>query len=92
MAIVEFSAKLKPGSAFGFKRPAEDRKSEEPRIARSGSLMMRVLTMSREDRIALLTEKADVPVLVLLAMLTPTELKGVLEAAEQFLKEKITEV
>lgn len=88
---VELGAVLTPSSRFSFERPTADGKDSDRVVARASSTLLQVLAMPREERVALLAEQADDEVLILFAMLRPSERRDIMRAAETFLKEKVIE-
>lgn len=89
--IVDFSAKMQPAASMRIAVPAQncDDDSQATRPSQSSALMLKILTMTREERIAVLSAGADDPVLILLAMLTSQERKELVRAAEIQLKATI---
>lgn len=94
MGIVNFEATLKPSATMRerthLERPGPDGR---PELARAGgaALMVRIMVMPHEERVAVVVQGAGDPLLVLFAMLTPGERRQIIEAAEDFLKAKVTE-
>ncbi len=89
MGVVDFSVRMKPSARFEIKAPNEQGE-EHKYVAAAGGLLLKILCMPHEERVAVLTDAAGDEVLILFAMLTPQERRDVLQAAETFLKEQVT--
>lgn len=92
MGVVDLAVKMTPSSRFNIETPAPSGYDSETRVAKAGTLLFQILQMPVEERMRILADNAQDEVLILFAMLTPKERRDVIKAAEDFLKQKVTEV
>lgn len=91
--VVDFAVHLTPSAKVEAKTRVEVPDEQgKPKLAHPGgaATLLRVLTMPHDERVAVLRAGADDPILVLFALLTKDERRQVIQAAEDFLKAKVT--
>ncbi len=96
MAKVELSATLHPSARMTmgstYEAPTPDGKDSEYKVSSGLSMMLKVATMAHEERMEILSAGADDEILILFALLSPMERRGIIRAAETELKQMITKV
>lgn len=86
--IVPFSVAMKPAAAM---QAGAVPVSEMGRGTKGGLMIMRALTMSPEEKAALVAEQSGDPLVVWFAMLSPAERIAFVQAAERTLKADLAE-
>jgi hypothetical protein len=88
---VQLSASLHPVGKLRFETPTVPGGNEPYLLkAHGGLLVLQIIAMPREERMRIVENAIDDPILVLLAMLTSEERKQLLQAAEAALKDMMT--
>lgn len=89
LKIVSFEANLRPSSKMRVEREGDDGRAVLCQAA-GGLLMLKIHAMPLEERQRIVSDAADDPILVLLAMLTVEERRQLVAAAESYLKDLVT--
>lgn len=87
---VEFSANLKPAAALRVEVPRhEGDKEGEVLTARGGLMVLKILQMPIEERVNILRDAAQDPLVTWFAMLTSAERIAIVSAAEDNIREMV---
>jgi hypothetical protein len=91
MSIVDFSATMQPSAylkeSLHVDRPGPDGQAA-PQILHGAQMLLNVMVMPNDERMAILARGVEDPILILFALLTPDQRRGLVQSAKNDIEGK----